>query len=216
MLIAPFVPAFDKLSAINAVLDAMGQSGISSLNEIDFHVDAGSINGYLDRYSASCQANGGKGYWFNKEEFHKLGPAPDTGRVVVPNNTLAVRMHHQPRNREVTLSIRGKHLIDLKEYGFDLRPLADPNTGLIPLDIIAFIDFDDLPQTAKDAIVDAVRFWYVHDKDVDQAKFNALNQQAQRSMISLQLEDSSHKKRNAFTNPHLRHPIAMIGGLSNN
>lgn len=216
MQVAGYVPEFTKLHAINRVLDAMGQAGISSLDEIDYHVDAGDINRVIDDISATIQTNKGKGWWFNQEGFHKLYPAPDTGRVTLPNNCLAVRMKRTHQLREVKLAKRGNHLIDTQEYGFDLTALADPKLKYIPLDIVAFVDFDDLPQTAKDAVIDTARFWYVHDKDVDQAKFTALNQQAQRSTIALELEDSTYRKRNAFQNPNLRHPMSQIGGFMNN
>uniref|UniRef100_A0AAU6W0C6 Tail tubular protein A n=1 Tax=Pseudomonas phage Ulitu01 TaxID=3138550 RepID=A0AAU6W0C6_9CAUD len=216
MKIAGFVPENTKLHAINRVLDAMGQAGITSLNEIDYHVDAGDINRVIDSISSTIQTNKGKGYWFNQEGFHKLYPAPDTGRVVLPNTCLAVRLKRTHQLREVKLAIRGNHLIDTQEYGFDLSALADPVLKYIPLDIVAFVDYDDLPQTAKDAVTDSARFWYVHDKDVDQAKFNSLSQQAQRSFVNLEQEDATHRKRNAFQNPNLRHPIAMIGGFMNN
>lgn len=216
MKIAVTVPDLGRINAINRVLDAMGQTGISSLSEIDYHVDAGSINGYIDSYSATLQTNGGKGWWFNREEFHQLNPAPDTGRVVLPNNALAVRLNRDHMNRNVKLAIRGNHLMDMQQYGFNLTALADPYTKLIGLTIIAYVDFDDLPQTAKDAIVDTCRFWYIHDKDVDQVKFNALNQQAQRSMINLQLEESSYTKRNIFQNRFNHNALANIGGFINN
>lgn len=216
MKIAPNLPELGRINAINRVLDAMGQTGISSLAEIDYHVDAGSINGYLDSYSATLQTNGGKGWWFNREEYHRLNPAPDTGRVVLPNTTLAVRLNRDIQNRNVKLAVRGKHLIDLQQYGFDLRALADEHTGIIPLTIVAYVDFDDLPQTAKDAIVDTCRFWYIHDKDVDQVKFQALQQQAQRSMINLQQEETSGTKRNIFSNRYNMDPLVQIGGFFNN
>ncbi|AWD90757.1 tail tubular protein A [Pseudomonas phage Alpheus] len=216
MKVAGFMPELTKLHAINRVLDAMGQAGITTLNEIDYHVDAGDINRVLDDISATIQTNKGKGYWFNQESFHKLYPAPDTGRVTLPNNCLAVRLKRTHQLREVKLAVRGNHLMDMLEYGFDLTALADPVLKYIPLDIIAFVDYDDLPQTAKDAIVDSARFWYVHDKDVDQAKFASLQQQAQRSFIALEQEDATHRKRNYFQNPNLRHPIASIGGFMNN
>lgn len=216
MQVVGFVPELGKLQAINRVLDAMGQAGITTMGEIDYHVDAGDINRVLDQISATIQTNKGKGYWFNQEGFHKLYPAPDTGRVVLPASTLAVRLKRTHRLRETKLAKRGNHLIDTQEYGFDLRAFADPHLKYIPLDIVAFVDFDDLPQTAQDAVTDAARFWYVHDKDVDQAKFNALSQQAQLSLQALNQEDGTYRKRNAFQNTHLHHDIAQIGGFMNN
>lgn len=210
-----FMPNLTKLNAINRVFDAMGQAGISTLAELDYNVDAGDIDRNLDTISATIQTNSGKGFWFNRETFHRLTPNEETGRVSIPNNALAVRVQRMNNKQEVSLAKRGRYLIDTKEHGFDLRTFAWQD-GYVHATIIAFLEFDDLPQTAKDAVIATTRFWYINDKDVDQVKLQSLKIDVSAALTALHGEESTSMKRNAFDNRYLHHDLAQMGGFMNN
>ncbi|QBJ01049.1 putative tail tubular protein A [Aeromonas phage MJG] len=204
-----------KLHAINRVFDAMGQAGINTMQELDYNIDAGDIARNIDSHSATIQVHGGKGYWFNREGFHKLFPDPDTGRIKLPNGALAVRLKRLPLGAETSLTVRGRYLMDMKEHGYDMRPFAEAD-GRVHLVVIMFVDYDDLPQTAKDAVVALTRFWFIQDKEVDSAKLQSLRMDISSTLTALELEDSSHMRRNAFHNKYMHHDLAMIGGFLNN
>ena len=202
-----------KIDAINAVLDSIGEVGINSEEEIEWNIDAASADKLIDRMSQTIQTNQGKGFWFNREEFHKFSPDPVNGYITVPNNTLACFI--QRRNGEVLqVTMRDKVLFDTKELGYDMRD-AVWSDGKVHCTLVVQLPYEALPSTCKIAITDAARFWFVNDKEGDQVKLQSLKMAADTSIVSLQAEDSGQKRRNMLNNPRIRNAIGTIGGSSN-
>ncbi|WWT42371.1 tail protein [Vibrio phage Va-ZX-1] len=202
-----------KIDAINAVLDAIGSVGINSEEEIDWNIDAADADKMLNRYSQVIQHNRGKGWWFNKEEFHKIDPDPVNGYVVVPQNTLVCLVKEQ-RGRKLPVNLRGNKLFDAKSYGYDMRNLTDTD-GKLHCELVVNLPFDTLPTTAKQAITDTAAFWFQNNKEGDPNKMRNLEQAAKDSMISLQSEDARQRRSNMFDNPAARNTVYRAGGYNN-
>lgn len=204
-----------KVDAINQVLAAIGSVGINSEEEIDWNVDAADADKLLDSMSQRIQVNQGKGWWFNREEFHKLAPDKLTGNVVVPNNTLSAFIKRQPNGSILPVALRGKLMFETKNLGYDMRSMVNAS-GFLDCIIVVNLPFDQLPANAKQAITDAARFWTVNDKEGDQVKLQSLKQAADASYVSLMSEDASQKRRNMFNNKYIQNAVGKIGGMNNN
>lgn len=203
----------NKVDAINAVLDAIGSVGINSEDEIDYNIDAADASKLLDRYSKQIQSNRGKGWWFNREKFHRFDPDPVNGQVVVPNNTLSCYINRQ-QGRVLPVTMRGGILFDAEHLGYDMRNLVWSD-GTIHCELVVNLPFDSLPQNAMQAVTDAACFWMQNNKEGDRMKMQSYMQAAQDSMIALQAEDASQKRSNMFDNPTARGALAMTGGMNN-
>lgn len=203
----------DKVSAINLIMSAIGMVGVNSQDDIDYNIDASDADKLIDSISQNVQINGGKGFWFNREEFHKFTPDAN-GFVRVPNNTLSCFIKRD-RDLIVPINLRNYVLFDAREYGYDMRS-AVQSDGKLHCTLIVNLPFDTLPTTAKHAVVDLARFWMVNDKEGDVTKLNTLKAQSDVSMIALMSEDNGQKRRNALTNPYIRYTVGKVGGYNNN
>ena len=202
-----------KVDAINQVLEALGSIGINAEDEIDMNIDAGSADKLIDAISQKIQSNMGKGYWFNRESFHKLTPDPVTGFVVVPNNTLSCLLKRN--NGEVLeVTLRGNQLFDAKNVGYDMRKLVNAS-GELDAILIMNLPFDYLPTTAKHAITDAAKFWVVNDKEGDRVKMESHQKNADTSMIALMGENARQLRRNMFNNRYIKSDVMLAGGYNN-
>lgn len=202
-----------KVDAINSVLDAIGSVGINSEEEIEWNIDAASADKLIDKISQQVQTNSGKGFWFNKEMFHKFSPDPVSGKISVPNNTLSCLAKRQ-RGQKLQLALRGGTLFDPLEHGYDMRELVD-SSGYLPCILVVNLPFEYLPSTAKQAITDVSRFWFVNDKEGDQIKMDSLNRAMQNSLQEVVAEDARQKRRNILTNGRVAHDVMKAGGYNN-
>lgn len=202
-----------KVDAINRVLEAIGSVGINSEEEIDWNIDASSADKMIDTWSQRIQINDGKGWWFNRETFHKFSPDSVTGTIVLPNNTLSCIVKRRG-GKVYPITIRGSKLFDTENYGYDMKPLVGSD-GKLHCVLIVNLPFEDLPATAKQTIADASRFWFVNDKEGDQIKMNALQNSAERSFHSLAAEDGRQRRRNILSNGRLSKDIYKAGGFNN-
>lgn len=204
-----------KVDAINRVLEAIGSVGINSEEEIDWNIDAASSDKLIDTMSQQIQVNQGKGWWFNRETFHKLVPDPVTGYVVVPNSTISAKVKRQSDGKILPLTLRGSQLFDAESVGYDMRSLVN-SAGVLDCELVVVLPFEYLPTTAKHAVTDACRFWIVNDTEGDQIKMGSLKAAADASYISLQSEDASQRRRNMFNNRGIATAMHFAGGYNNN
>lgn len=203
-----------KVDAINRVMAAIGSTGINSPEEIDWNIDAADADKLLDTMSQAVQSNQGKGWWFNREEFHKLTPDTINGYINVPSNTMACFIK---RDREGVkpITLRGTLLFDAKVLGYDMRSAVN-SEGVLDVILVVNLPFEYLPTTAKLAITDAARYWTVSEKEGDKLKMDAMSKAADTSFTSMASEDAGQKKRNMFNNPWVQSTIGSVGGSSNN
>lgn len=203
-----------RVDAINAVLDAIGEVGINSEEEIDWNVDAAKADQLVDRVSQKIQSNNGKGWWFNREEFHKLSPDPVTGNVVVPRNTISAMVkRYNGSIKRVTL--RGDKMFDAMTLGYDMREVVQSD-GYVHCILVVNLPFEALPDNVKHAVADAAGYWMVNNTEGDQIKMAALRDAADAGMVAIQSEDASQRRRNMLNNKQVQSSIHLVGGYNNN
>lgn len=204
-----------KVDAINRVLDSIGSVGINSEEEIDWNIDASTVDKLIDAMSQNIQINAGKGWWFNREEFHKFTPDPINGFISVPNNTLACYVKRQSDGSILPVSLRGNQLFEASTNGYDMSSMVN-SAGVVDCILVVNLPFDYIPASAKQAITDAARFWLVNDTEGDQIKLASLKQAADASYSSLMSENASQRRRNMFNNKYIAGNINRAGGYNNN
>lgn len=203
-----------KIDAINYVLSAIGAASISSEEEIEEDIDASAASSLIDDISQQVQTNNGKGWWFNRENFHNLIPNPTTGQVTVPKNTLSCYLKRRQGN-PTPIALRGVKLFDSEESGYDMRRFVDSN-GVIPCMLVVTLPYEEVPATVKQTVADFGRFWIVSNFEGDNNKMGPLKQAAEASLISLKAEDASQRKRNMFDNSTVANALYRAGGFNNN
>ena len=204
-----------KVDAINSVLASIGSIGINSDEEIDWNVDAADASRMIDNISQQVQTNDGKGFWFNRETFHKFKPNYVNGFVSVPSNTLSCLVNRDRNGKPLPITLRGKRMFDAQNFGYDMRELASSD-GFVYCTLVVALPFEDLPATAKHYITVMSRFWTVSDKEGDQIKLNQLGQAASIAENSLKREDGRQRRHNMFDNPTIKSTVAKVGGWINN
>ncbi len=204
-----------KVDATNRVLEAIGSVGINSDEEIDWNIDAADASNLIDAMSQEIQTNMGKGFWFNREAFHKLTPDPVTGYVVVPNNTLSCTITRNNDGSVMPVTLRGTTLFDSENLGYDMRSLVN-SAGVLPCVLVVNLTFEFLPATARHAITNAARFWVVTDKEGDQVKMASLKQAADASYAAMVAENNGQRRRNMFQNKGIARAVHHAGGYNNN
>lgn len=203
-----------KVDAINRVLDAIGSVGINSEEEIDWNIDAASADKLIDSMSEEVQINMGKGWWFNRESFHKFSPDSVTGLVVLPNNTLSCLIK-RGREKPLAITTRGTKMFDPNVYGYNMKPLVG-SSGYIETILVVNLPFEDLPSSAKHTITNMARYWFVNDKEGDTTKLQTTREAAANSMSGLAAEDGRQRRRNMLNNPRVAYDMFKAGGVNNN
>lgn len=202
-----------KLDAINYILSAIGSVPVSNEEEIDEDVDAAAASELVDDLNQQIQTNNGKGWWFNREGFHKLVPNPSTGNISVPNNTLSCYLKRSD-GQVKSVALRGKQLFDPNDHGYDMRPLVN-SVGELPCILVVTIPYEDTPATVRQAVADFGRFWMVSNVEGDNNKMQPLKQAAEASLISVKSEDASQRRRNMYDNSGISYAVAKAGGYNN-
>lgn len=182
-----------RLDAINYVMSCIGLAPVDS--EDEYNLDVAQAGAMIDKVSRTVQNNKGRGYWFNREMNHKLAPDPVTGNVLIPNNTLAV-YRFDNFNRPAKIATRGRALYDTKTHGFDMRPLA--YDGYVKLMLVTQIGFEDLPQTAKDAIASQAGMMFARSNEMDMNRVKILAAEADENTWGLECEETTQSQANAF------------------
>ena len=206
------------LDAVNATLAAVGEDAIASLEESNTDKDL-ALN-TIARVNRQVQVNMGKGWWFNREPNHSFTPS-DTGTVNLPNNVLS-ESFTLDSNRYVTgartyrLTSRGGKLYDSYNHTYDMREMVNEDGKVAIKVMILALEFDHLPQTAKDAIVERSRQQFALDFETDFNRSDRLDKDAKLAMFRLQAEDNTQRKHNRINdNGAIRNFISKVGGYNN-
>lgn len=203
----------NRLDAINYVLSCIGLAPVDS--EDEYNLDVSQAGANIDKASRSIQNNKGRGYWFNRESNHRMAPDPNTGNILMPNNFLAVYRYDSFGN-QVKIATRGRALYDTSAHGFDMRKLVN-NDGYVHLLIITQLEFDDLPQTAKDAVAAAAGLLFARGNEMEINRVKVLASEADEAMWGLECEETTQTKSNAFKdNKSMAAFDAIVGGFNNN
>ena len=132
-----------ELSAVNAILGAIGQSPITSLvfdnPEIQF------IYNLLRDANVDVQS---EGWHFNTEEHVAYAPDSTTGKIPIGSDILKMDVHDGWSKRHYDVIKRNGYLYDKIDHTDDWGTITS-----IDLDIVRLISFDNLPEVFKRYII---------------------------------------------------------------
>lgn len=202
-----------RLDAVNYIIGSVGLTNVPTLDL--FNADVSMASGYIDTSSRSIQNQNGFGWWFNREYNWKLTPDPVNGIVTLPNNVLACYGFDR-WGRRTKMVTRGRALYDTMEHHFDMRPFVEED-GYMHLMMVVQLDFDDLPQTAKDAVTKASAFKFASSAEMEVNRLRVLQGEAEDAFFNLQAEETTQTANNAFTdNMEMRGFVIRAGGPNRN
>jgi hypothetical protein len=174
-----------ELEAVNTMLDAIGESPVSSL-EVSGLVDVAKAKSALDEISREVQA---KGWHFNTETDYPL-PVSLDGTITLPSNFLSVDTVGAQRHLDVVQ--RGSRLYDKKNHTYIF-------TESIKADVTLLLEWEELPQVARHYIM--IRASRVFQSRVlgsaEQFQFSA--QQEQDALIALNESEGETGDYNMLT-----------------
>ena len=135
-----------KLDAINQMLSCIGQAPLNTLEGTQSYFTISALQ-ILNDMNESCQL---EGWDFNTDEDYELKP-DDNNNIQISNDFLSVKVATVFKNR---YTIRGKRIYDKHNHTFNIY---EP----IRAKVIFNIDFEDLPQAAKNYITIAAAYKFV-------------------------------------------------------
>lgn len=123
-----------ELSAVNTMLEVIGETPIDSLTDL-LPVDAATARNILEETSRDVQS---KGWNFNREFGYPLVPDSRTGEITIPETFV----HIELEGRDAV--IRGARLYDRKNHSYKFDPKQRCKA-----DIIIILPFEELPEQAR-------------------------------------------------------------------
>jgi hypothetical protein len=126
-----------ELQAVNAMLRAIGESPVNTLESADA-VDVVLAQQTLADISRSCQERGW--YWNTMEDYTLIRTFPDN-QIKLPSNTLKVDTTGLDADNYPVVQ-RGTRLFNKKtnSYAFDKN---------LTVDLVEFLPFEEIPQAAR-------------------------------------------------------------------
>ena len=135
-----------ELSAVNAILGAIGQSPVTSINKTNPEI--GFIYNILRDSNVDLQA---EGWHFNTERHVKYTPEDVGGvkKIAIGNDILKMDVSDGWSKRNYDVVKRNGYLYDKYDHTDDWDELTDG----IDLDIVRLISYEDLPEVFKRYII---------------------------------------------------------------
>ena len=135
-----------ELSAVNAILGAIGQSPVTSINKTNPEI--GFIYNLLRDSNVDLQA---EGWHFNTERHVKYTPEDVGGikKIAIGNDILKMDVTDGWSKRNYDVVKRNGYLYDKYDHTDDWDELTDG----IDLDIVKLISYDDLPEVFKRYVI---------------------------------------------------------------
>lgn len=134
-----------ELAAVNILLASIGEQPVASLDTVE-SADAESARNTLNEFSRAIQA---KGWDWNREEAYPLSPDSE-GLIQLPANCLYMDAAYWSSYgcTEKNISERGRQL-----YNKTDRTLIWEATSRVYVDMIVYLEWDELPEYARQAIL---------------------------------------------------------------
>ena len=132
-----------ELSAVNAILGAIGQSPVTSI--VKDNPEVGVIYNLLRDSNIYVKA---EGWHFNTEKHVTYTPDATTGKIVIGNDILKMDVTEGWRKRVYDVVKRGGYLYDKYDHTDDWSDHTEIN-----LDVIRAYSFEDLPAVFKRYII---------------------------------------------------------------
>ena len=132
-----------ELSAVNAILGAIGQSPVTSINKTNPEI--GFIYNLLRDANVDLQAEG----WHFNTEKHVTYTPDSNGKIAIGNDILKMDTTEGWSDRTHDVVKRGGFLYDKQSHSDDFSG----HSGGINLDITRLISYEDLPEVFKRYII---------------------------------------------------------------
>ena len=133
-----------ELSAVNAILGAIGQSPVTSIDKTNPEI--GFIYNLLRDSNVDIQ---NEGWHFNSENHVKYEPDSSTNKIEIGNDILKIDVTDGWVKRNYDVVKRNGYLYDKLDHTDDWDELTDG----IDLDIVRLISYEDLPEIFKRYII---------------------------------------------------------------
>jgi Tail tubular protein len=187
-----------ELDAVNKILAVAGDSPVQTLE--DDYVQAKLARQILSRISRKVQS---RGWWFNEEENVVL-PFDINGYI-----TLGVNVITAVANKDAgTVIQRGNRLYDRENRTYVF-------TETVSADIVLALEWNELPQTAREYISDMACTQYNNDYFGAQEMKSQLAINESNSYLILKEEDVASRDVNILNNPRsysIAHKRRNLGG----
>lgn len=175
-----------KLDIINAMLAAIGSSGISST--VGRHPGLIKCEPVVDRTNRSIQA---RGHWFNTDWGLTLLPTVE-GEFILPQSTMKADTtnKHEPYVR------RGRVMYD---------PTTHTSLLEVPsmtLDVVILLDYEDLPQAAIDLIQARAILEVVSNSNADAITLKSRQTDLNRANMAFETQRLSQADYSIRSNPN--------------
>ena len=132
-----------ELSAVNAILGAIGQSPVTSINKTNPEI--GFIYNLLRDANVDLQAEG----WHFNTEKHVTYTPDSNGKIAIGNDILKMDTTDGWVDRTHDVVKRNGYLYDKQSHSDDFSG----HSGGIKLDIVKLISYEDLPEVFKRYII---------------------------------------------------------------
>jgi hypothetical protein len=178
-----------KLDVINSMLATMGQAPLNELDARHPHVASGLR--ILEQKNASCQLNGGAGYWFNTLDTFTLRQ-DIAGKVSVPEDLIKFTPKTYPDRYGVVAGYLHDNINDTNIIGENVEVHA-----------IRKLAFEDLPVLANDYIAMTSILTFQREYDGDLQKTQLIREDEQKAWVNLRMQDIREKRANTKRNPQV-------------
>lgn len=161
-----------ELDTLNAMLAAIGSSGISST--VGRHPGLMKCKPILDRVNRMLQA---RGHWFNTDWELKLLPTVDK-EFILPQNTLKA----DTSNKAEPYVRRGRVMYDPTKHtsAIDIQHML--------VDVVVQLAFNDLPWTAIEVIRTTATWQVVQNSDMDSIGIQGRRQDMNEAIAAFERE----------------------------
>ena len=175
------VGLISEIEVINSVLSVAGDAPIQSLD--DTYQPVYIIRDIMSNISRDMQT---KGYWFNKETGVTLSPSAATNTIVLPFNTLSMEAVDK------SYVMRGLTV-------YDRTNRTKTITSDITADLVLMLEFDELPQIAREYIRAASRVQYNNEYYGETNFKQELMADFQKAKTALERESLENEQLNIFS-----------------
>ncbi len=189
---------YTKLDLVNACLNAIGNSTISTLDNVDVDTDI-AMQVVKNAHIAVLSV----GWWFNRETNWELIP-DSNGEVKVPNTVLSMNISGYGSD----IIKRQGRLYSVSKHTFDMRNVL--NNGTASASYTMFIEIEDCPM----AVVQYIRQKSISDMHgLPDGDINLLRMSRDRESqyaVEVEREEARHVKFNAF---NMSAPQALMSSV---
>ena len=178
-----------ELQAVNSILSLIGEAPLNTLQNVT-SLDALNAVAALQRAQREILTSG---FWFNKEVVTITATAD--GKFQVPDTFLWV----DPVDRNERHFVqRGEYLYNLTDNTFT------GNTGTLELEACVSLDWDQLPQTARQAIQASAAKHFAFSEVGEQNLYQVAMANERFAMAELYNENLLHERTTRLEGPALR------------